>query len=175
MIEITDPRKSFGAIPVSKGISLRVDRGAVVAIIGPSGSGKSNVLCVSISYKNPTAPVSASATASGGLATVGSGNECRSPALWRRTRCHVGRPGHLNARPRIGQRGPVRDEDGYPHPRDRLAHEVADRIAPMCGSAIVEIGRPEQILEHPGNLRTRGFLANFHQFLGRVPGKPERA
>ena len=40
MIEIADLWKSFGALPVVKGVSLQVERGSVVATIGPSGSGK---------------------------------------------------------------------------------------------------------------------------------------
>jgi polar amino acid transport system ATP-binding protein len=44
MIEIDDLHKRFGEHEVLKGVSLRVDAGEVVCLIGPSGSGKSTIL-----------------------------------------------------------------------------------------------------------------------------------
>ena len=47
ILEVRELRKSFGELEVLKGISLSVDRGNVVSVIGPSGSGKSTLLrCV---------------------------------------------------------------------------------------------------------------------------------
>ncbi len=44
VLEIKDIFKSFGDLEVLKGINLEVKRGEVVAVIGPSGGGKSTLL-----------------------------------------------------------------------------------------------------------------------------------
>ncbi len=44
VVQITNARKSFGGTEVLRGISLTVERGEVVAVIGPSGGGKSTLL-----------------------------------------------------------------------------------------------------------------------------------
>ena len=44
MIEITDIKKSFGQLQVLKGISLSINKGEVVSVVGPSGAGKTTLL-----------------------------------------------------------------------------------------------------------------------------------
>lgn len=51
MIRIENVHKSFGKLEVLKDISMEVQQGEVVALIGPSGSGNPPCCVVSIAWR----------------------------------------------------------------------------------------------------------------------------
>lgn len=53
MIELDNITRSFGSLKVLKGISLKVERGEVVSITGPSGAGKTTLLQIMGSLDKP--------------------------------------------------------------------------------------------------------------------------
>ncbi len=53
MIELLDVTQHYGVRPVLRGISLRIERGEVVAILGPNGMGKTTLLGVMAGVLSP--------------------------------------------------------------------------------------------------------------------------
>ena len=43
-----------------------------------------------------------------------------------------------------------------------FAYEVADRVIFMDGGLVVENGKPEDVIDHPKNERTKAFLKKLH-------------
>ena len=53
MIELENITRSFGSLQVLKGISLRVEKGEIISITGPSGAGKTTLLQIMGSLDKP--------------------------------------------------------------------------------------------------------------------------
>ena len=53
MLELIDIRKSYEGKPLLEGVTLRVDRGETVCLLGPSGGGKSTLLRIAAGLEQP--------------------------------------------------------------------------------------------------------------------------
>ena len=50
MIDVINLKKSFGGLEVLKGVNITINKGDIVAVLGPSGSGKKHLSAVSQLY-----------------------------------------------------------------------------------------------------------------------------
>ena len=57
MIEIKDITKNYGSLQVLRGVNLRIGKGEVISIVGPSGAGKTTLLQLVGTLDKPTSPV----------------------------------------------------------------------------------------------------------------------
>jgi ABC-type Fe3+/spermidine/putrescine transport system ATPase subunit len=55
LLEVHDLVKSYAGVPALRGVSLRVERGAIVCLLGPSGCGKTTLLRVIAGLEHPDA------------------------------------------------------------------------------------------------------------------------
>jgi ABC-type polar amino acid transport system ATPase subunit len=96
VLHVSDLHLSRGACPILRGISFQVARGALVAVMGASGSGKTTVLRVLAGLEPfQSGRIIVSAGAAGGPGSRGGdvaleGGEASSAATLRQLRRHVG-------------------------------------------------------------------------------------
>jgi simple sugar transport system ATP-binding protein len=54
LLELKNIKKNFGSIQALKGVSLDVDRGEILALVGDNGAGKSTLIKTIVGYHQPT-------------------------------------------------------------------------------------------------------------------------
>lgn len=189
VFEMRNARKAFGLLEVLKGVSLKVEKGEVVSIIGPSGGGKSTMLrCATL------------------LETMDSGTLAYGENVAAREEngksVYAGKAALAQVRRQFGL--VFQQFDLFPHytvlknvcdaPTSALdplltgevlrvirsladehmtmvivthempfARAVSDRVVFLDGGVIVEQGSPEQVFENPQQERTKEFLQSYHE------------
>ena len=62
ILEVVDLHAAYGRIEVLRGVDLRIPKGAVMALLGPNGGGKSTLVKVISGQKKATTYTSAACT-----------------------------------------------------------------------------------------------------------------
>ena len=142
MIEAKNIKKSFGDVEVLRGVSLGVEKGEIISVIGPSGSGKSTMLRSLIGLER----VSDGSISIGGEAFVENGVYVKDKVM-RRILSKTGMVfQHFNLFPHMSVRGnmicaPV---------TNRLLDKTAANE--KCERLLKKVGRSDKIDEMPSAL-----------------------
>ncbi|MBO4637599.1 MAG: amino acid ABC transporter ATP-binding protein [Clostridiales bacterium] len=147
VLEIKDITKSFDGLSVLKGISLTVDKGEVVAVIGPSGGGKSTLLRCATTLEN----VDGGSISIGGdvlVSTEKSGHPhyCDKATL-QRIRSKFGLVfQNFNLFPHFSVRRNITEALIHVHKKDRIEADL------ICDKLLVKMGLEEKADAYPCNL-----------------------
>ena len=183
MLKINNIYKSFGTLEVLKGIDLSVEEGEVIALIGPSGTGKSTLLrCINLIEM----PEAGTIELDGFMIDVQTASRddilklrAKTSMVFQKQR--VGRARAMAVKPKVMLFDePTSSLDPelvggildiikglvVAHKQTMLivthemhfAEQAADRVVFMDQGQIIEVGTPQDIFHNPQNERTYKFL-----------------
>ena len=179
LLEASGIGKNFGETKVLKDISLNLEQGEALAIIGSSGSGKTTLLrCLNFLERPDTGIIKVNGETmwdAADPATQRSGGQQQRVAIARALALH---PDILCFDEPTSALDPELTGEVLRVLRDladrkttmiivthemHFARDVADRIMFMDGGVVVEEGPAKQLIEHPQEERTKQFLAHYSE------------